>query len=85
MKQLILKTDKETDGSIIYTLIEVEQTEGNYIRFPWNAQSINQAVLDLLVQAIAEQWGVEPTPIDLIEIGEKIAIEQGIEFRRMTK
>ena len=52
MRQLILTTDKKTDGSIIYTLIEVEQTEGNYIRFPWNAQSINQAVLDLLVKAI---------------------------------
>ena len=81
MTQLILTADKQEDDSIIYTLIEVEQTEDSYIRFPWNAQSINQAVLDLLVGAIAFRLGVDPQPIDLIELGAEIAAAEGIEFR----
>ena len=41
-KQLILTADKQIDGSIIRTLIEIEQTEDSYTRFPWNAQSIDR-------------------------------------------
>lgn len=85
VKQLVLTADKQTDGSTVHTLIEVEQTEGNYTRFPWNAQSINQAVLDLLVEAIAARLGVEPIPIDLVEIGGEIAETQGIEFRKLNE
>lgn len=84
MKQLVLTADKQPDGEVIRTLIEIEQTEESYTRFPWNAQSINQTVLDLLTQAIAEEWGVDFKPIDLIEIAAKIAEAQEIEFRRLN-
>ena len=84
VKQLVLTADKQTDGSTVHTLIEVQQTEDNKVRFPWNAQSINQAVLDLLVEAIAARLGVEPIPIDLVEIGQEIAASQGIEFRGLN-
>ena len=83
MKQLILTADKQPDNSTIYTLIEIEQTEENKVRFPWNAQSINQTVLNLLVEAIAARLGVESQPIDLVEIGQEIAASQGIEFRKL--
>ena len=85
MKQVILTADKQEDGSSIYTLIEVEQTEDSYTRFPWNAQSVNQTVLNLLVEAIAKRLGVEPQPIDLIEITEEIAEQESIEFRKLEK
>lgn len=84
-KQLILTADKQIDGSIIRTLIEIEQTEDSYTRFPWNAQSIDQTVLNLLVDAIAKRLGVESQPIDLIEIGEEIAKQEGIEFRKIKE
>lgn len=85
MKQLVLTADKQQDGEVIRTLLEVEQTEESYTRFPWNAQSINQTVLDLLVAAIAQKLGVELIEIDLIEIGAEIAVQQGIEFRRIEQ
>lgn len=84
-RQLILTADKQEDGSTIRTLIEIEQTEDSYTRFPWNAQSINQTVLDLLIEAIAQRLGVEPIAIDLIEIGGEIAQAQGIEFRKLNE
>lgn len=85
MKQLILTADRQQDNSIVRTLIEIEQNENSYTRFPWNAQSINQAVLDLLVKAIAQRLGADFQPIDLIEIGEEIAKAEGIEFRRLEE
>lgn len=83
MKQLVLTTDKQPNGENIHTLLEINQEEGDIVRFPWNAQSLNQIVLNLLVEAIAEELGAELKPIDLVEIGGKIAEKQGIEFRRL--